>query len=127
MTISELLKRSLVEYGYGGLYNPGECACDINNLAPCDGGPHYCCQAGYKHSELPPGYMDDTGLGESADFYILSQKNGHRCLDCEHYDDACEVPMPAWINMLLRGRAIPTLDPDAYHECPCFSEAGEQK
>lgn len=36
----EEVKAKLKAGGYGGLYYPGECACDINDLAPCGECPH---------------------------------------------------------------------------------------
>lgn len=36
----------LVEYGYDGLFQPGECACKVGNLFSC-GGPCGECQPGY--------------------------------------------------------------------------------
>ena len=52
----EEVKAKLKAGGYGGLYFPGECACDIDDLAPCGECQHEedeefinDCEAGYKH------------------------------------------------------------------------------
>ena len=49
------LKRYMKDHGYTGLFYPGECACAINDLAPC-GEDHTACRLGYvveasEHSE----------------------------------------------------------------------------
>lgn len=45
--VLEITKQYLVANGYDGLYNPGECCCEVSDLAPCGeiGGE---CRAGYK-------------------------------------------------------------------------------
>lgn len=46
MTALKIIKRYLTKRGFGGLYLPGECGCDIENLMPC------CMD----FSECKPGY-----------------------------------------------------------------------
>lgn len=50
------IKVKLIEEGYGGLYYDGECACEVDDLAPCgecdqSSGDAYIngCDPGYKH------------------------------------------------------------------------------
>lgn len=54
----EELKAKLKDGGYSGLYYPGECACGIDDLAPCgecqqEDGEDFIngCDAGYKHTD----------------------------------------------------------------------------
>lgn len=51
----ELIKAKLIDDGYTGLYYDGECACEIDDLAPCgecnqDNGEEFIngCSPGYK-------------------------------------------------------------------------------
>ncbi len=39
--------RQLRKAGYDGLYHPGECACEVDDLYPC-GERHPDCRPGYK-------------------------------------------------------------------------------
>ena len=50
ITIVDLLRDSLQQNGYDGLYNPGLCGCENDDLAPCD--DHLCsdCLPGYMHT-----------------------------------------------------------------------------
>lgn len=50
MNIRELIEKHARDNGYDGLFCPGECACEIGDLAPC-GGEADCvlsCEFGYK-------------------------------------------------------------------------------
>ena len=49
-SLQEFIKRCLIEKGYGGLYCPGECACETADLFPC-GEPSSLqeCHPGYKY------------------------------------------------------------------------------
>ena len=61
-TVKEIVKKYLEDNKFDGLFSDGECACIIDDLAPCDG---ICfeCEAGYKHE------------GDSEyDFYIKPDK-----------------------------------------------------
>ena len=45
--VIEIVEEYLQEHGYDGLFFPGECACEVGDLAPCGeyiGG----CRVGYK-------------------------------------------------------------------------------
>jgi len=46
MNALEIVKKYLEENGYDGLYYPGECACENDDLAPC-GEDISKCDAGY--------------------------------------------------------------------------------
>ena len=52
----EVLQQHLIKAGYSGLYYPGECACEINDLAPC-GEDYSECEYGHKHTN--PGDESD--------------------------------------------------------------------
>lgn len=47
MTVKDIIKKYLKDNGYDGLYNSGECACLVNELAPCDSADIFRCEAGY--------------------------------------------------------------------------------
>ena len=46
MTVKEIVKKCLEDNGFDGLYSPGECACVIKDLLPCDNA-YVDCEAGY--------------------------------------------------------------------------------
>lgn len=48
--LQEFIKECLIEKGYDGLYCPGECACENDDLFPC-GEPSSLreCHPGYKY------------------------------------------------------------------------------
>lgn len=49
ITLIEMVEKYLRENGYDGLYHEdGECACEVDDLAPC-GEPCMGCSAGHKH------------------------------------------------------------------------------
>ena len=90
----DIVKSYLVANGYDGLYNDmGECACTIDNFAPCEG----VC------SECKPGYKFDCGScknspannggcevpGEFEDtFIVCKDKNVCRPLHFEPKEEA---------------------------------------
>lgn len=50
--IKYICEKFLIENGYDGFYNPGECACAMESaggdgLMPCDCPHPYYCEAGY--------------------------------------------------------------------------------
>lgn len=47
MTTIDIIEKYLRENGYDGLYSPGECACKLGELAPCDS----------VTTECEPGYL----------------------------------------------------------------------
>ena len=47
MTCKDIIETYLKEHGYDGLANNG-CGCDVNDLAPCNGGPCWDCEPAYK-------------------------------------------------------------------------------
>lgn len=68
MSTIDTIKAKLIAEGYGGLYYPGECACDISELAACGNceqqeGEDYIndCEPGHKH-------FDPT----RPDFWVIS-------------------------------------------------------
>ena len=48
MNVKEVVAAHLKRYGYDGLFCPGECACQIDDLAPCDSSSFITCEPGYK-------------------------------------------------------------------------------
>ena len=48
MTVKDIVIKALKDQGYDGLYTPGECGCEIDDLAPCDSTAVLYCQSGYK-------------------------------------------------------------------------------
>ena len=63
MTLKELVEKWLRENGYDGLFNPDDCACDLNDLFPCD-----CPQA-----DCEPGYLCDCDCRDH-DWHICREK-----------------------------------------------------
>jgi len=70
MEILEIVREYLKENGYDGLYQPGECACLIEDLMPC-GQPTSDCEAGYK---VPCEGGDDCPLEGNCDYHIGPEK-----------------------------------------------------
>lgn len=62
--LREIIEDGLKANGYDGLYVPGECACIIGEIMPCDE-PRTDCMAGYLQKADPA-----TGF----DFMIGSEK-----------------------------------------------------
>jgi len=58
----------LTLHGYDGLYNDGECGCDVSDLMPC-GEPNSDCMAGYK-VDCPKDHEFD---------YMIMQHEGDEC------------------------------------------------
>lgn len=71
MTVSDIIKNYLKENGYDGLCNPGDCACLISDLVPCDNDPSIC-EPGYK-SECHGG--EDCPLDGDCGFHISPNKS----------------------------------------------------
>ncbi len=61
--VKSILEDYLKERGMGGLVYPGECACKIGDLQPCDSGMVDC----------EPGYLKPDSTGEF-DFIITTKK-----------------------------------------------------
>ena len=66
-TVMEMVKTALEAGGYGGLFNPRGCACEIGDIAPC-GEIYRDCRAGYKQE----GCTDECGIG--CDWHIVDEK-----------------------------------------------------
>lgn len=45
MTLVKLVEEALKQNGYEGLFNPGVCACKLDDLCPCDD-PSLTCEGG---------------------------------------------------------------------------------
>jgi hypothetical protein len=50
MNCKEIVKKYLKDNGYDGLYVPGECGCEIDDLQPCSEDMSEC-KPGYKKIE----------------------------------------------------------------------------
>jgi len=62
MTVRDIIMQYLQDNGYDGLFYPGECACVIDDLMPCEGD----C------GECEPGVLVE---GDDAyDFYIVRKE-----------------------------------------------------
>lgn len=48
MTVKDVLIKFLHENGYDGLVCPGECGCEIKDLAPCGGEGIINCKPAYR-------------------------------------------------------------------------------
>jgi hypothetical protein len=59
-----LIKQLLIDGGYDGLYVPGECACELSDLEPCDG----------MTSDCKPGYKRECDCGEGHNFHVGPEK-----------------------------------------------------
>ncbi len=66
MTVKEIVTEYLKANEFDGLYSPGECACEINDIMPCGGEGFMSCEAGYK-GPCPPECGD-------CDFHIGPEK-----------------------------------------------------
>ena len=68
MDIQEIVETYLKEKGFDGLYNPGECACKIDDLFPCYGDGSVL--------ECMPGYISKD---ESNEFdFVIGPKKGEK-------------------------------------------------
>ena len=68
MDIAEIVEKYLKENKFDGLYVPGECACSIDDLFPCDGDGRVL--------ECMPGY---TSKDESSEFdFVIGPKKGEK-------------------------------------------------
>ena len=59
-----MIRMYLKEYGYDGLYSEGGCACERDDLHPCDEDPSLCT-AGYKVMGCQP------ECGMDCDWHIM--------------------------------------------------------
>ena len=60
VSVQEIVKDWLVEHGYGGLCDPGECGCEVGDLMPCGYPSLLGCVAGYK-GDAPAGSEFEGG------------------------------------------------------------------
>lgn len=67
--VRDIVKLWLKEHGYDGLYNDdsGECACLIDDLAPCSEMSEYCT-AGYKAP------CDGSCVDGKCDFHVVAAR-----------------------------------------------------
>lgn len=76
-TVKEMIRGKLQMLGFDGLFsNEIDCACDLDDLMPCDE-PCPSCEAGYK-TKTPPPDAEDFSLSyeaEEAYRYICRRKH----------------------------------------------------
>jgi len=65
MTVKEIIKTYLREHGYDGLYNNGECGCEIDDIGPCESIIDDC----------RPGYKVPCDCEEGCAFHIKAEKD----------------------------------------------------
>ena len=63
MDVKGIIKKYLDDNGFDGLFSPEECACDKDDLFPCDG----------SNSDCLPGYKIECHCGEHD--YHIGQKD----------------------------------------------------
>jgi len=61
--VLEIVKRYLLDNGYDGLYYPGECSCDVDDLAPCGGDLNSV-------ADCRPGHRVPCQCGEGCEYDI---------------------------------------------------------
>lgn len=69
-TVLQIIRSYMEDHGYDGLYDPGECACVLNDLMPCSE-VQSTCRAGYEHKCEP-----ESGCGCKCDYLVSSEKPG---------------------------------------------------
>jgi hypothetical protein len=83
MTVKEIIKEWLIAKGYDGLYHPGDCGCNLEDLMACS---EDCadCEPAYAHyaKEDSEHYVVLCGIKT-----IDEMEEGH-CIGC---DFECEV------------------------------------
>lgn len=74
------LREKLQASGCTGLYYPGECACTIDDLAPCgqqeqEDGDDWIngCEPGFKHDDPRPGHAGDWMVSRTPEPPTLEQ------------------------------------------------------
>jgi len=71
MNIRDILRQWLQSNGYEGLYEPGECCCEINDLCPCSAPDiPIGCQPGVK---MPCPGPSECNCDGDCDFHIGSK------------------------------------------------------
>lgn len=66
MNVQEIVIQYLRQNGFDGLYYPGECGCEINDLAPC----------GEMTGQCEPGVKKSCTCGEGCDWDIGPKGDG---------------------------------------------------
>jgi hypothetical protein len=73
MSLMELIENGLKQGGYDGLFNPGACACKLDDLAPCG-----CLDAGVcEPGVFVEGPCDECAGGKPCDFHIGPNAEAH--------------------------------------------------
>ena len=67
ITVKEIVVQYLESNGYDGLFLPGECACKIDGLMPCEG---YC-------GDCEPGVLLEGD--DIHDFYVARKEEDKNC------------------------------------------------
>lgn len=64
MTVQEMIRAYLESNGYDGLFNPGECCCKKDDLAPCE----------YIQMDCQAGYLAPCDCQDEHEFHIQEMK-----------------------------------------------------
>ena len=64
MNVCVIVQEYLKEHGYDGLHSPYDCACEVDDLAPCCGDMEDC----------EPGYKVPCDCGDGCNFHMVAQK-----------------------------------------------------
>jgi hypothetical protein len=72
MTVIKIITEYLEQHKFDGLYQPGECACLKDDLAPC----------GQVDNECEPGYRTDAPEGSSCKWHIGAKNSDNECYMC---------------------------------------------
>lgn len=80
-SVVDIVRNAIEDGGFDGLYYPDECACDLEDLAPCNGGPWPGCRAGLKTMgcDCGEGHAYHIGLDKVvvADAVMDRRRDGH--------------------------------------------------
>ena len=90
MTVREIVKKWLVDNGYGGLVNDmSDCGCEVDDLMPCDSEGCESCEAGYKVFTKDITQEERDKLDDYCDWVICLKKPIIKtCSTCKHYNPA---------------------------------------
>jgi len=75
MELRKLLKDSLERNGFDGLFNPGVCACKLDDLCPCDE-PSILCEGGVLQTG-DDDHCENCEGTDKCDFHIGPRSNSN--------------------------------------------------
>ena len=77
MTVIQIIAEYLEQNKYDGLYQPGECACLKDDLAPC----------GQVENGCEPGHKTDAPGNCPSDWHIGAKNSDNECSECSDYEE----------------------------------------